>query len=381
MNSKTISGMNCVLALFVLLVIALPAQAASFDCAKAGNEIEKVICGNNEISKLDERLSASYKKALAGAPDPAQFKMEQQAWLKIRNDACYILMGMSRLLSTYADEDCLIDLYKDRTQTLEYEASRSISERKKMWASEAPLSMVALPGERFQISPMQESNHNLGHGYAICEAMVRWANQNTDEMTCPADVAHTLPGIEEVEWQQLDPKEHEELIYKFSLLAAVDSLAIKEPSISRRIYFGDHKSDKWPDSHLQQKLRDKVKADIASGIKMWSYRGVLFFWGQGGGREVTVIRLEHTDAHCTKNASKATIGSIAFVTNDLKELDRSVYSDRSFVIDGRMLKRFKGQTFFIKASEEPYFANFEIEHEYGADICEIGDKSIYRRRK
>jgi uncharacterized protein len=38
--------------------------AASFDCAKASSATEKMICGDEAISKLDEQLASSYKLAL-----------------------------------------------------------------------------------------------------------------------------------------------------------------------------------------------------------------------------------------------------------------------------------------------------------------------------
>lgn len=56
MNNITMSGTKCMLCLLGLLVLALPAQAASFDCAKAGTKVEKLICGDVELSKLDEEL-------------------------------------------------------------------------------------------------------------------------------------------------------------------------------------------------------------------------------------------------------------------------------------------------------------------------------------
>lgn len=40
------------------------AQAASFDCAKAKSEVEKLICSNDELSKLDESLNEAYLQTL-----------------------------------------------------------------------------------------------------------------------------------------------------------------------------------------------------------------------------------------------------------------------------------------------------------------------------
>lgn len=85
MNNKTISGMKCIL-LFGLLAMALPAHAASFDCAKAAYKVEKLICSDAELSKLDEELSAVYKTALQDEKQADTIKQAQKQWLKERND-------------------------------------------------------------------------------------------------------------------------------------------------------------------------------------------------------------------------------------------------------------------------------------------------------
>jgi uncharacterized protein YecT (DUF1311 family) len=70
----------------VLCLVIGQVQAASFDCAKAGTKVEKLICANDELSKLDEALAAAYADALKST-DPDSLKAEQKAWLKVRN-AC-----------------------------------------------------------------------------------------------------------------------------------------------------------------------------------------------------------------------------------------------------------------------------------------------------
>jgi uncharacterized protein len=55
-----------VLALAALLLFVPIAQAASFDCSKAGTSFEKAICDNPELSKQDEVLAQAYATALGG---------------------------------------------------------------------------------------------------------------------------------------------------------------------------------------------------------------------------------------------------------------------------------------------------------------------------
>ncbi|MDP2832525.1 MAG: lysozyme inhibitor LprI family protein [Pseudomonadota bacterium] len=78
-------------------------QAASFDCGKAGTKVEKLICADDELSKLDEVLATAYADALK-SPDPASLKTEQKAWLKVRNRC--------------ADVACIQAAYRQRTEAL-----------------------------------------------------------------------------------------------------------------------------------------------------------------------------------------------------------------------------------------------------------------------
>ncbi len=41
-------------------------HAASFDCSKATSEVEKLICGDEELSKLDDSLNKAYLERLSG---------------------------------------------------------------------------------------------------------------------------------------------------------------------------------------------------------------------------------------------------------------------------------------------------------------------------
>ena len=68
-----------------LLLMANTACAASFDCAKATTKVEKMICANAELSKLDEELSKTYGEAIKNKPDKVLLQVQQRLWLKERN--------------------------------------------------------------------------------------------------------------------------------------------------------------------------------------------------------------------------------------------------------------------------------------------------------
>ena len=88
-------------ALFDLLVTASSVQAASFDCAKANTKVEGLICGDVELSKLDDKLNMAYKAALQDKQRADSIKQAQKQWMKGRNgcrdvDCLKILWFMSR---------------------------------------------------------------------------------------------------------------------------------------------------------------------------------------------------------------------------------------------------------------------------------------------
>jgi uncharacterized protein len=61
----------------------------SFDCAKSTATVEKLICGDDDLAKLDRALGASYEKLFAklSESDRQKERGEQSAWIEHRN-AC-----------------------------------------------------------------------------------------------------------------------------------------------------------------------------------------------------------------------------------------------------------------------------------------------------
>lgn len=86
-----------------------PTQAASFapsfDCTKASNGPERLICSNRELSELDVELVQAYKRLLAVSPDKDSVKKEQNEWRKSERDAC-------------SAADCMAKAYRDRIDNL-----------------------------------------------------------------------------------------------------------------------------------------------------------------------------------------------------------------------------------------------------------------------
>jgi uncharacterized protein len=90
--------------LFVATLLALfvpKIYSASFDCAKASSRMEKLICSNADLSKLDEKLAEAYKAAYS---KDKKIKANQINWLK-ETSKC-------------GDESCLTDAYRQRIAAL-----------------------------------------------------------------------------------------------------------------------------------------------------------------------------------------------------------------------------------------------------------------------
>lgn len=94
-------------ALLALGHLALSAQAASFDCAKAGNTVERTICADPLLNRLDEVLAENYlamRTANLGVSARA-LRAEQAAWLRQRN-RCTTRECLVQSYKTRIDETC-----------------------------------------------------------------------------------------------------------------------------------------------------------------------------------------------------------------------------------------------------------------------------------
>jgi uncharacterized protein len=86
---------------FLLIFYVSLGYSASFDCNRANTAVEKLICGDNELSKLDDELNNVYKSALMKlkANDRQNLLEEQKSWLKYTRALCDDLTCLKK---TYA---------------------------------------------------------------------------------------------------------------------------------------------------------------------------------------------------------------------------------------------------------------------------------------
>jgi len=76
------------LVVIVWLLFISTAQAASFDCSKAEATIEKLICDDANLSKLDEEMAKAYQDNLEQSDDQRKIVSEQRQWLKKVRNVC-----------------------------------------------------------------------------------------------------------------------------------------------------------------------------------------------------------------------------------------------------------------------------------------------------
>lgn len=84
---------------------AIQGSGPSFDCAKAQTPVEKTICSDPKLAKLDKQILDLYRQALATQSDPTQLKETQAVWRKLRTSC--------------GDVACLFQVYSARASMLQ----------------------------------------------------------------------------------------------------------------------------------------------------------------------------------------------------------------------------------------------------------------------
>lgn len=87
--------------------------AASFNCSKANSATEKIICGDAELSGMDDRLGKTYRQARMKAVDRREFAVRSDDFWRWREKNC----------QTRA---CLLDWYQQRQTALDAELAGTI---------------------------------------------------------------------------------------------------------------------------------------------------------------------------------------------------------------------------------------------------------------
>lgn len=100
------------------------AQGPAFDCARASGQVEKLVCADASLARLDRQLHDAYEAALAQAQGRLKttLREEQRGWVKGRNE-CWKADGQPTWLTASWTEStvlgCTQAQYRLRTAELQ----------------------------------------------------------------------------------------------------------------------------------------------------------------------------------------------------------------------------------------------------------------------
>lgn len=193
-------------ALLVCVGLAVSAQAASFDCGKAGTKVEHIICDNPEISELDEELSVAYKAALKDNQQADSIKQTQKQWMKDRNSC--------------KDVDCVKSAYQNRLFALKQIHPNVVADNSHRQKTTTP------PYELLQEEPYEPLSEICGEFTAMLNAF----GPKEPQMRCEQKLHPAFPKFKPIELHPLPEKDN------FKYFTAIDDLAIR--NIIRTGYTG-----------------------------------------------------------------------------------------------------------------------------------------------
>lgn len=117
-------GQGWLAALMLIAPCAALAQGPAFDCARASGQVEKLVCTDASLARLDRQLHDVYEAALAKAQGRLKttLREEQRGWVKGRNE-CWKADGQPTWLTASWTEStvpgCTQAQYRLRTAELQ----------------------------------------------------------------------------------------------------------------------------------------------------------------------------------------------------------------------------------------------------------------------
>lgn len=170
-------------------------HAASFDCAKATNKVETMICADAELSKLDEEMHSAYRRAQLNGQQADALLQQQKAWLQERNRC--------------ADVVCLKKAYKGRLQKLE--STGAVAGSDGTPAPGSASSKKPLYGHCVDVQDPHNCGKQSGKGYSVCEDYLRYLNTLDKLPVCEVVVP---PGFQRPTWEEQDVMQHLDWAYQ-----------------------------------------------------------------------------------------------------------------------------------------------------------------------
>jgi uncharacterized protein len=147
MKSETIRRVliACLSASTLLTIVSSSAVAQSFDCRKATTAVEKMVCADIDLSKLDEQMARAFTDARGNVDVNV---IGQGAWLKNVRNRC-------------ANVDCLKDAYEGRIAHLKNLSPVAATSGSGQLSSAAAFSIEGLAGEWTRVGVTQHDSSTL----------------------------------------------------------------------------------------------------------------------------------------------------------------------------------------------------------------------------
>ena len=181
-----------------LVLINTNVGAASFDCRNAASRVEKLICADQKLSKLDEELAEDYAAAERRFVTSKQFRNTQRVWLRMR-DKC-------------PDSNCIRLAIERRRRAL---APPRISDVGRS-SSSATSSPIPYPNYGFCPDVRLATDGRVGcssggKGYSVCKSYLEYLNGMPKEPTCETPVP---PDFKRPERQGVSVLDHLDWAYR-----------------------------------------------------------------------------------------------------------------------------------------------------------------------
>ncbi|HUX65823.1 MAG TPA: lysozyme inhibitor LprI family protein [archaeon] len=312
-----------------LLALALPVQAASFDCGKAASKVEQMICGDAKLSKLDDEMGNDYQKALSKANEEQKKSLltEQKLWLKKIRNIC-------------TSETCLKDAYSSRLAAL------------------ATFLAPATPAQGGVWTYRDGAGRNELLCHALLKRLNRYDRNESLNRGCSWNAIASYPEFSEPPWEELDAKKYEDLIAKLE----------KYWQESPDGYF--HRIPGLKDKAPAEVYRNNAKDFIKNGGRLQVWRTKLSSFNpytlnvkgnHPSANEQTIVRM--SGGYPTQPPSKElekklsnickgmprpdSPGAIFYVTADMRGPDPAVEGGTYGIISGNDLKIYDGKPLLV----------------------------------
>lgn len=317
--------------LFVVqpLCFAVNVQAASFDCAKASTKVEKIICDNPEISQLDDELSASYKTALQDEKHAESIRQAQKQWMRERNGC--------------ADADCVKRAYEMRLSSLTIK--------------QATIDDGTVTKQKVASSTQGGSwtyRGGAGRDEPLCRELLKRLNRYAHDGGCSLPVMMSYHKFTAPPWEELDPQQHEELLFK------LEKYAQEGPDGYFHLLPGlEALQPDWV-------YRNRAKQFLEEGgrLRVWRTR-LVNHYGSGPivaappGNQTIVqkyirISKEIQSTYCTDRPKPTELymrASIYIVTSDLSGPDPNVDPGTFGIMGGSDLVIYEGKPLLIRSED------------------------------